>query len=273
MTYGRLGRTREREREKARMMSDMITWLCATRHMWKSAKNDNSVRESDRRELTSLYRYVLRETEKEKLETLWANKLTQLHVSITAGKRLPCLNHLKTVIHFWSTLFFFGYSPRKKEDENSTDGDSRNIFSTFMQTHDDDDDDDDPILFVLDDNTAISLFRPLSNELFYDANERAFNQARIKRRWHEHVFPYSLSFLSYFYSTWKKKDDHHHSYVSKWREENKQWMNEWMNGSMAFFLLRLSLISFFQCVCVCVFASTNSRCIETHALTQIGEEK
>ncbi len=32
--------------------------------MRKSAKNDNNIRESDRQELTSLYRYVPRETEK-----------------------------------------------------------------------------------------------------------------------------------------------------------------------------------------------------------------
>lgn len=104
-----------------------------------------------------------------------------------------------------------------------------------MQTHD-----VDPIPICSPTIIQLFLFSVLYNELFEDANERAFNQARVKRRWHEHFFLLCLSYL--------KKDDHHHSYVSS---EEKRTSDGWMNGSMAFF--RLSLVSFFfQCLCLYV---------------------
>lgn len=48
-------------------------------------------------------------------------------------------------------------------------------------------------------------------------------------------------------------------------------MNEWIDGVLS--SSSVSHFFFFQCVSACMFASTNSRCIETHALTHIAEEK
>jgi hypothetical protein len=53
--------------------------------MRKSAKNDNNIRESDRQELTSLYRYVPRETEKIG-NAASKKKITYYHVPVNVGK-------------------------------------------------------------------------------------------------------------------------------------------------------------------------------------------
>jgi hypothetical protein len=86
------------------MMSDMITWLCACMRMWKSAKNDNSIHESDWQERTLLYRYISRETE-EKIEN-FANKKKHV-LSHTCECRRKHIYHwyVKTVIHSLQTYF------------------------------------------------------------------------------------------------------------------------------------------------------------------------
>ncbi len=79
------------------MMSDTITWLCACVRMRKSAKNDNNIRESDRQELTSLYRYVPRETEKIG-NAASKKKITYYHVPVNVGKDFY-------IIGIWKLLF------------------------------------------------------------------------------------------------------------------------------------------------------------------------
>jgi hypothetical protein len=55
--------------------------------MRKSAKNDNNIRESNRQDLTLLYRYVPREKEK-KLEIPQGKKITHYQVPANIGKDL-----------------------------------------------------------------------------------------------------------------------------------------------------------------------------------------
>jgi len=88
----------------------MITWLCACMRMWKSAKNDNSIHESDWQERTLLYRYISRETE-EKIEN-FANKkkarfITYLWMSEKTYLPLICENSYSFLIDI-----FFWYIPR-----------------------------------------------------------------------------------------------------------------------------------------------------------------
>jgi uncharacterized membrane protein len=75
-------------------------------------------------------------------------------------------------------------------------------------------------------------------------------------------------FLFYF----KKKDDHHHSYAGV-REQNKQWMNEWMDGWRSFFGVSFfSVVSACMCVCVYFHSSMHPNSL-THAHTLTHRER
>ncbi len=93
--------------------------------MRKSAKNDNNIRESDRQELTSLYRYVPRETEK--IRNAASKKNHALRRTCKCRKIFLYHWHMKTVIYPLYTYFFWYISynnmNNRRMEKNSTDGD------------------------------------------------------------------------------------------------------------------------------------------------------